>query len=325
MKHKIRKFIVAAIIISAIYSALAYKDILIRSFVATTATQIIGANVTIQGLSFDMLDSSIHIKGLKVYNPEGFPREVFLDIPKIEVEYDLSALLKKDLHLVSAEIVLKEIVVIKDKQGRLNVNALKTDQKKKGLQDEAGPGTRKVMPMRIDFLKLDIGRLVNKDLSRGDKPVLHAYNINIKKAYKNITGVRQLMNLMLVESLKPAAIKGAQIYGVTALAGAVALPVGVASALIIQDSAKAVFEVSYEKAYQVSLDAADELGDIIKADQRQGYIKCRIQGIDVVVRVSKGPDNRINISVSARKYIFPRLKTAEGLLYEISRKLKIAP
>ncbi|MFH1269661.1 MAG: hypothetical protein ABIH75_01200 [Candidatus Omnitrophota bacterium] len=325
MKNKRRKFIIAFIIAGIIYSAVLYKNILIKSFVIAGVTQLAGAQVRIDGLSFDILDSSVHIKGFKMYNPEGFPKDVFIDIPKIEVEYDLSALLKKNLHLVSAKIILKEVVVIKDKEGKLNVNSLKFTQKKEGQQVEPKQGARKAMPMRIDLLKLEIGRLIHKDLSRGDKPVVEVYDINIKKTYKNISGATQLITLILAESLKPAAIKGAQIYGVTALAGVAALPVGVASALISQDTTRAVFQTNYERAYKASLEATDELGDIIETNERQGYIKGRIQGTEVIVKIYKKAENNTDIVVSARKYIFPRLKTAEGLLYEISQKVKQAP
>ncbi len=290
--------------------------------VAAGATQLTGAAVRIEGLSFDIFNSSIHINGFKMYNPAGFPKEILIDIPKIEVEYDLSALLKKELHLPWVEINLKEVVVTKNKQGRLNVDSLKFAQKKEQPQAQVKQEKQKIIPMHIDLLKLNIGKVIHKDLSTGGKPRLEVYDINIKRTYKNITSATQLVTLILAESLKPTAIKGAEIYGVAAVLGVAALPVGVASVFISRDSAKADFQTSHERAYKVSLETMDELGDIIKSDEQAGYIKGQIHGIEVVIKISKNTEKKIDIAVSARKYMLPKPKIAEGVLYEITQNLK---
>lgn len=326
MKTKKRKFIIIlSIIIAFIYLASVFKDALIKSAIDAAATQLTGADVRIQSLSFAFFDSSIRVSGLQVYNPEGFPREILIDIPRIGVEYDLSALLRKNLHLPLVEIDLKELLVIKDKEGKLNINSLKFAKEKK--EEPQAPAKEKApepMPMRIDVLKLNIGRVIHKDLSAGEKPVVTVYDININATYKDITNATQLISLILAESLRQTAIKGAKIYGVAAIAGVAVLPVGVASALIGQDSAKGTFQASYERAYKASSEAMDSLGDIISSDERTGIIKGRIQGADVVTRISKDDDieKKISVIVSARKYMLPKPKVAEGLLYEISQKLK---
>lgn len=322
MKIKKRKVITGIFIIVFIYLIALFKNILIKSIVTAGATQVTGAAVRIEDLSFDIFDSSIHINGFKMYNPAGFPKEIFIDIPKIQVEYDLSALLKKNLHLPWVEIDLKEVSVIKNKEGRLNVNSLKFAREKEKPQLPDKQETQKIIPMHIELLKLNIGRVIHEDFSRGEKPFIEVYDININKTYKNITSVAQLITLILTESLKLTAIKGAEIYGVAAVVGVAALPVGVASVLIGHDSAKADFQTNYERAYKVSLEATDKLGDIVKSDERAGNIKGRIQGTEVVIKISKDTEKKINIVVSARKYMLPKPEIAEGLLYEITQNLK---
>lgn len=323
MKNKKRKFIIVIALIVFIYLISVFKNTLIKSMIDAAATQITGADVRIKGLSFNIFDSSTHIRGLQIYNPEGFPKEVLIDIPRIEVEYDLSALLRKNLHLPLVEIDLKELVVIKDKEGKLNVNSLKfTREKKEEPQGRAKEKTREAMPMRIDVLKLNIGRVIHKDFSAGEKPLVEVYDINIKGTYKDITSASQLLSLILAESLKQTAIKGAKIYGVAALVGVAVLPVGVASVFMGQDSAKVDFNTNYERAYKAGLEAMDELGDILKADKNTGYIKGQTQGIEVVIRIVETTAKKVAISVSARKYMLPKPKTAEGVLYQISQKLK---
>lgn len=322
MKIKRKGIVAALFIVIFIYLIALSKNLFIKSLVTQAATQITGADVRIKGLSFDILGSDIRIIGLKMYNPKGFPREILLDIPKVEVEYDLSALLKKRLHLTSAEINLKELVVVKDKEGKLNINSLKFMLKKAEKEAPVKQETQKNVPMHIDVLKLNIGRVIHKDFSIGEKPQVVVYDINIDKTYKNITNATQLITLMLTASLESTAIKGAQVYGIEAMAGIAVLPLGVASILTGKDSAESDFAATPERAYKASLNAMDGVGDIIKADEHAGYIKGQTQGAGVVIRISQKPGKKVNISVSARKYILPKPKIAEGVLYEISQKLK---
>ncbi|MDD4939528.1 MAG: hypothetical protein PHI60_05160, partial [Candidatus Omnitrophica bacterium] len=98
MKFKKRKLITALLI--TLLLLLLLKDAVIKTIVTAGLTQLTGAPVHIRTFSINFLSSSILAKGLKVYNPAGFPPgEILADIPNIELEYDRSALFKRRLHL----------------------------------------------------------------------------------------------------------------------------------------------------------------------------------------------------------------------------------
>jgi hypothetical protein len=90
-----------------------------------------------------------------------------------------------------------------------------------------------------------------------------------------------------------------------------------------RDGAKADFTTDTRKAFASSLEALDELGDIVKRDEKRGAIKGNIHGIEVIIKISHILDKKVTIAVSARKYLIPKPHIAEGLLYQISEKLKI--
>ena len=50
-----------------------FKNLIIKSVVTTTASRITGAPVHMDGFSLNILSSTIHISGFKMYNPKGFP------------------------------------------------------------------------------------------------------------------------------------------------------------------------------------------------------------------------------------------------------------
>jgi hypothetical protein len=310
--------VILVILFVVIFAGSIIKDQVIKSAITIIATQVTGAPVHINGFSLGVFNQSVRISGLKVYNPEGFSKSILVDLPKINVRYDLGALLKRKLHLVNVGIEIKEIGLEKNKEGRLNVDELKV-VKQGGNQ---GAGHSGQMPMQIDLLTLSMGRIVSKDYSPGREPVFRVYNINIDKSYKNITSVQQLAALILAEPMKAAGIQGAQVYGVAMLTGVAVLPVAVAVTLIGRDSVQKDFISTFDNVYARSLEVLKLKGRIAREDKLQGVISANINSTQITVKIKKKTGSKIQIVISARKYLFPKPEIAGGILYEISEKLK---
>ena len=83
-----------------------------------------GMDVEIGRFKLGWTKPTIEIQDLKIYNPSNFGGTPFLDIPEIHVEYDRTALLKKDFHLTLLRINLAELVIVKSTDGKLNVYEL---------------------------------------------------------------------------------------------------------------------------------------------------------------------------------------------------------
>ena len=294
------------------------KDQIIKSVVAIVTSQVTGAPVEIERFSLGVFKQSVRISGFKIFNPSGFPKGILVDLPKINVDYDLFSLLSGKLHLLNVEVELKEMGLVKNKEGKLNVDSLKVvkeDKKKKGKASGQ-------MPMQIDMLKLGMGRIIFKDYSLGVEPVIKAYDINLHKAYKNITSAQQLTALILAEPMKAAGIQGAQIYGVAMLAGVAFLPVAIVATFAGKDSVAEDFAVDFNRAYNASLSVLKVMGKISKEDRPAGVIVAEVNSAKVELRINKKANNKTEILVSARRYLLPRPEVAGGILYEISGKLK---
>ena len=266
--------IVLGIVVVSFVGISIFKDLIIKSAVTTAASRIIGTPVHMDKFSLNIVSSTIHITGFKMYNPGGFPEGLLVSCPRIKVIYDRATLFKEKRHLLLVEIELKEMVLTRNKDGILNVDSLKVVKESKSSPP---------VPMQIDLVSLSIGKIVYKDYTAGTEPVVRVYDVNRHKSYKGIPTAQQLALLVLAEPMKAAAIQNAAIYGVTMLAGVAVLPVAAAATFIGKDYVQQTIDI----------------------------------GAMVALILRKDAGNKTEITISARKYLFPKLDIAGGVLYQI--------
>src|SRR3989338_696425 len=147
----------------------------------------------------------------------------------------------------------------KNKDGNLNIDSLKVAKKEEARTKDKTSGQ---MPMRIDTLKLGIGKVIFRDYSADKGPSTRVYDINNHKNYKNITSAQQLAALVLAESAKSAGIQGGAIYGAAMLTGVGILPVAAVAVFKSRDSVQQDFDVPFDRAYEVSLGVLKEMGSV---------------------------------------------------------------
>ncbi len=305
-------FIVLGIVVISLVCITILKDLIIKSVVTAAASGITGAPVHMDSFSMNIFSSTIHITGFKMYNPSGFPEGMLVSCPKINVIFDRASLFNQKPHFLLVEVELKEMALTKNKQGKLNVDSLKIVHPPK-----SSPPT----PMKIDLLNLSIGKIVYKDYTAGTQPSVRVYDVNRHKSYKSIPTAQQLALLVLAEPMKAAAIKNAEIYGVSFVAGVAVLPVAIAATFIGKDSVQQITDAGFEHTYEISLEVVKRMGRITKQDASNGVIKANINGSAVALILRKAAGHKTEITVSARKYMLPELDIAGGILYQIVDKL----
>ncbi|QAT16867.1 hypothetical protein BU251_03520 [Candidatus Velamenicoccus archaeovorus] len=316
--------LIVVIVLIALPVIAVLRDQIIKNTVTITTTQVTGAPVSIDSFSLGVIRQTVTIKGFKLYNPPGFPKELFVDMPTVHVAFVLGDILKKKIHFKEIEIALKELVIIKDKEGKMNVDALKVAE---APQRPKGETTRKQptgqLPLQIDLLKLSIGKIVYKDYSKGETPKIQIYDLGYKqKTYRNITSAQQLVALILSEAMKNTAIKSANIYAVSSILGVGFLPAGVAITLMGKDSAQDNFDIPFEKVYTVALGTVKTLGEIKSEDKTNGTIKALIDKNDVTIKIQSVTEKTTQIVILARRLLLPQPQAAGEILQRISDKLK---
>ena len=201
MKKTLTSIIIIVIAVAIVFSAA--KNTIARLSVEKGVEVVTGLTLKMRSLSIGVITTNVGIEDMRLFNPPGFEDRVMLDMPEIYVDYDLPAIFRGVVHLPKARIDLKEFVVVKDKNGRLNLDSLKVVQQEKApTAPPAEPKEKGKAPaIRIDSLQLKIGKVIYKDYSKGGMPSIQEFDINIDEEYTDIDDPNQLVSLIVVKAL----------------------------------------------------------------------------------------------------------------------------
>ena len=319
MKKLLVALIVVAVIAAGTYATRAR---LAKASISLIVQYAIGAPVRTGGFSLDARDQTFTLKDFVIYNPKGFPRGKLMEVNEIKVVYAWPIFIKKKAHLLQVTADVEEVVVIKRRDGKMNVDALKGLADPRNIpqigDEEKFDEARRV---HIDTLTLSVKRVVYKDYTAGEKPDIEVYDVRIEnKNYKDIPGVQMLFLFMLKEAMAKTAIKGAAIYGVATFAGVGFWPAGVAIVVIGKDSAQGIFHSDLDAVFQASVDTLGKIGKVHSSSRDDGVIHGEIGANTVTIHLTK-QDKGTKAVVSARKLVLPMPRVARSVLFQISENL----
>ncbi|MDD5504904.1 MAG: hypothetical protein PHV77_06335 [Candidatus Omnitrophica bacterium] len=248
-----KKFFTVVVVVVVLSAGLLLgKDIAAKVVVEKVFGLATGLKLKMSGLNVGILKSSVSINGLKLYNPGIFEERIMLDMPGIYVYYNLPAILKGKIHLHDMKLDLKEFIVTKNKDGKLNLDSLKSVKAQK-QSDKTRP-----IDMRIDSLELKIGKVVYKDYSFGAGPSVKEFNINLDERYTDISDPYALISLIVVRALMNTTIASLTNFDLNALSGSVSGVVSKAGKLATETAGKAT-----KIAGQTSKAVTDAAGKLI--------------------------------------------------------------
>lgn len=197
------KWILGIVVVLVLLSVM--KNVILQFVIETSLSKAAHVPVKIGATHFSLSKRSIDLRDIRIMNPSSFTDRVMLDAPQVAIAVVPSEFLKGRAHFTEARLNLKEIVVVKNKDGQLNVNALKpkTEGEKPAARPDEKPsaGTQPTK-LQIDKLYLTIGRVVYKDYSAGSAPAVQTFDINMKdREFTNITDPKTVISLIMFEAL----------------------------------------------------------------------------------------------------------------------------
>ncbi len=222
---------IGVIVLAVVVVLVVAKDTITRVVVEKGVKVVTGLPIKLDKIDISLAKTTFDIEGLKLYNPPGFEDKVMLDMPRIYVDYDLPAFLREEIYLTKLRVNIKEFVVVKNAKGELNLDSLKTIQqlqsgKKKGAADSGG------QEFQIDSLELIIGIVAYKDYSKGGKPAVMEFTINIDEKFKNVNSPNKVVNLIIVKALMNTTIAKLTSFDLKALTGQVGDVLGTAQKVV---------------------------------------------------------------------------------------------
>ena len=199
MKKVLTLTVVLLVLIALLFAG---KNLIAKTAITSSVKAVTGLKLDMSSVEVGIMNTLIGISHMKLYNPPGYTDKVMLDMPEIYIDYNLGSFLKRKAHLEEIRIDLKELTVIKDKQGNLNIDALKVVKDEKGAKkEEEKEKAKKKTEIKIDMLDLKIGKVAYKDFSKGKKPMVYEFNINHHEKYRNITDINELAKLILTKAI----------------------------------------------------------------------------------------------------------------------------
>lgn len=295
------------------------RNTILKFTVIKTTENIIGTSVKIERIALDLVNQEFKVEGFKLMQPKDYGEGVMIDIPSINANYDMNHLLRKKVFLKQLSIDLKELVVIKDTDGKLNVDSLKIAKK------NGGECVSETSSAEMEKLCLSVGKVVYKDYKKGPKPEITVYDINVKnKEYKDIPSERDLAVLVITQSMLHTAIKDAAIYGVTAATGLVGyIPAKLGLTSIDNGGTQAIFNNSFEGVYNAAQEALEQIGTITGIEEINiGPIKGTVNSSEIIIKLAKENEESTKVSVSAKKVLLPKPKISKAIIYLISERLQ---
>ncbi len=204
MKKPFAPLVILAAIVIVIGVA---KNVVAKAAVESGVRLITGLTLSLDRMDVSFLKSAVGIRGLRLHNPSGFPDQVMVDLPEIDVHYDLGAFLGGKVHLQEVRLNLQEFTVVRDRSGTLNLDSLNVVKESKAAKTgTATPAKKAGMPeIRIDALELSIGKVIYKDYT-GGAPKVQEFTVNVHERYHDITNPYVLGGLIVSRALMQTSV-----------------------------------------------------------------------------------------------------------------------
>jgi uncharacterized protein involved in outer membrane biogenesis len=203
--------IVVGIIVVIFVLLLVFKNVIIKMAIEQATKKATGLELTIKSMKVGLLAPKVDVTDMRLLNPAGFPDRVMIDIPKFLVEVELASLFKQRKHVETLELNLHELMVERNKERKLNIDALtalgqKKQEGKKPVEQKEAKQEGKAPQVTIDKLILKIGKVTYKDYSLGETPFTKTFNLGINEVYRNVTDLNALVKLIIVRALEGTTI-----------------------------------------------------------------------------------------------------------------------
>jgi hypothetical protein len=303
-------FIFAVLAVTAIWG-------LHKNAIEAVISNALGVKVKIAEVRADIKNGTLHIKDLAIYNPRGFTEsDIMAYLPEVSGQFTVKSLIAGNkLHFTSLRIHVKATEIVKNKNGKLNVEQLAIFKE-----------PSEEFPMVTDRFILTADAVIYKDLSGKGLPHTEAFVLNVKdKEYSGFPTLEDVASKIVSEIVGRTTIQGAALVGLAVAAGAaggwaVIIP---AEAIIVMSGKgayKATVNAHYADVYGSAVKVAHDLGKYVKENKERGTIAGRIDDANVSIIVESAGE-KTHVTVSARGFAMPKLNVAGGILYEIVKDI----
>lgn len=192
--------VVSAVLVLLIGIGVLAKNVIAKIAVTSGVKAITGLELRIRRMDVGLFSGGLGIEGLQIFNPAGFHEPVMVDMPEIFVRYDAGALIQGRIHLPEVRLNLREMTVVKNERGEVNLNALRAIKAGKAQEQAQPQPAAKPPQIELDLLELHIGKVFYKDYSTGSVQA-REFNVNVHEQFRHVTNPYALAGLIVTRAL----------------------------------------------------------------------------------------------------------------------------
>lgn len=177
------------------------KNFILRKGIEAGAKWVTGMNLEIEKLRLGVFTSNLRMQGVSLLNPAGYEDKKMLHFPEIYGKLSILRLLIGKLYLSDARLNIGDVLVVKNKNGEVNLLQIK------GLSSSKEKEPEESGAFYIQRLELSVGKVVYKDYSHGEEPKTHVFDVGIEKeVYHDIKNPQVFLGLVLHRALVKTAV-----------------------------------------------------------------------------------------------------------------------
>lgn len=339
MKKIIKAILIVFLFLGGIYLA---KDRVLSLVVPHVISRMLGSTVRVEHVSLSISEQSLVVEGLEVFNPEGFPKQIMLDVPLIHAHIDIDSFFQYRLYISSLKVNIETINIHFNSKQMSNIQYMIDNRFAQDIH---------LWPYRVDHLALVLGQVRVEDLKNIEKPKVSLHNIFNYHVYEDVSDVDYLGTALVIDAIKMASIKGLTLQGIESFSDKMLGPVKKAGSYVGLDpltevvpisamtvtkvlflpfesistvfgggTLKVCFATDVDRTYQGALNVLQKYGTIIKNDKKNGELVAKVQAIKISVRV-KAITGGTELVVVAREGKASKVHFSRALVYYLARDL----
>ncbi|MCM8775629.1 MAG: apolipoprotein A1/A4/E family protein [Candidatus Omnitrophica bacterium] len=199
MKKVLKLILTAVLVILVVF--LVARNVIVKRVLETSISAVTGFSTKVGKINIDF-PGKVHVQDLKIHNPKGFERDIFVEIPEFYVSAALGPILRQEkIYLHELRLNLAQVNIEKNKEGISNVGLLSSVGAAKGEKPKPAPQKGKAMPFYLERLVLSIGKTSYMDKSG---PIPQNLSVDMKvenQVFEKIQDPGALVNLILLKIL----------------------------------------------------------------------------------------------------------------------------
>ncbi len=160
-----------------------------------------GLPVKIDRLHWDLQNSSLTIRGLRVFGRGDFSDDLMLDASEVFAAYALKDLRYREIHLKKVRLNIDKAVIVQNADGRVNWTVLNPSKKAVG-QADSGPSPKNTaqkpreeaaFKIRLDEVMLRLNKVVYKSYASNGAASSKEIPVNMSERFTDVRRVEDVV------------------------------------------------------------------------------------------------------------------------------------